>query len=143
MYLDSAYIAKYYVNEPDSDAVRKLMRGATDVCSSQWALVEVTAVFHRHMRERWLTAAQGRATIDLFREHVEANVWNLIPVTSALLRRTCILIRDLPRNLWLRSGDAIHIATAIDAGETDIHTNDRHLLAAARYAGLRAKSVTN
>ena len=51
MYLDSAYIAKYYVNEADAGAVRQLIRQATDVCSSAWALAEVTCVLHRHVRE--------------------------------------------------------------------------------------------
>jgi len=32
----------------------------------------------------------------------------------------------------LRAGDAIHIATALETGETGIWTNDRDLLAAFR-----------
>jgi predicted nucleic acid-binding protein len=141
MYLDSAYIAKYYVNEPDATAVRKLIRGASHICSSSWAVVEVTTVFHRHVREGSLTIAQGHELIDLFRSHVEADLWGLIAVTDALLRRTATLIRGIPSNVPLRAGDAIHLATALDAGETEVWTNDRHLLAAASYVGLVGKSV--
>ncbi len=54
-----------------------------------------------------------------------------MPVTDALLRRTATLIRGLQANLPLRAGHAIHPATALDAGETEIWTNDHHLLAAA------------
>jgi predicted nucleic acid-binding protein len=64
MYLDSAYVAKYYVNERDASAVRELIRGAPHVCSSSWALVEVTCVFHQHVREGSLTGMQGRELID-------------------------------------------------------------------------------
>jgi predicted nucleic acid-binding protein len=71
MYLDSAYVAKYYVNEPDAAAVRKLIRGASHICSSSWALVEVTSVFHRHVREGFLSVVQGHELMDLFRSHVE------------------------------------------------------------------------
>ena len=141
MYLDSAYVAKYYVNERDAISVRKLIRRASHICSSSWALVEVTCVFHRHVREGSLTTAQGHELIDLFRSHVEADLWNFIPVTDALLRRTATLIRALPSDVPLRAGDAIHVATALDAGETEIWTNDRHLLAAAIYFGLAGKSV--
>jgi predicted nucleic acid-binding protein len=141
MYLDSAYIAKYYVNEPDAAAVRTLIRRASYVCSSSWALIEVTCVFHRHVREQSLTADQGQQLIDLFRSHVEADLWNFMPVTDALLRRTATLIRSLPQHVPLRAGDAIHLATALDASETEIWTNDRHLLAAAVHTGIAGKSV--
>ncbi len=141
MYLDSAYIAKYYVNEPDATPVRDLIDQASYICSSSWALIEVTCVFHRHIREGSLTVAQGHELIDLFRSHVEADLWNLVAVTEALLRRTATLIRGLSPNVPLRAGDAIHLATALDAGEREIWTNDRHLLAAATYVGLVGKSV--
>lgn len=141
MYLDSAYVAKYYVNEPDAAAVRKVIRRASHICSSSWALIEVTCVFHRHVREGYLTVAHAHELMDTFRSHVEADVWNLIPVTDALLRRTASLIRGLPPNVPLRAGDAIHLASALDAGEAEIWTNDRHLLAAANSAGLIGKSV--
>ena len=141
MYLDSAYVAKYYVNEPDAAAVRKLIRKGLNIRSSSWAIAEVTCVFHRHVREGSLTVSQGRELIDTFRSHVESELWELIPVTDSLLRRTATLIRGLSRNVPLRPGDAIHLATAIDAGESEIWTSDRHLLAAATSLGLAGKSV--
>jgi len=141
MYLDSAYVAKFYVNEPDAAAVRKLIRGAANVCSSSWTLLEVTSVFHRHVREGSLTVAQGRELMDVFRGHVESDLWNLIPVSDALLRRAATLIRGLPQNVPLRAGDAIHLATALDVGEPEIWTNDRHLLAAAAQFGIAGRSV--
>jgi predicted nucleic acid-binding protein len=142
MYLDSAYIAKYYVNEPDAPAVRKLIRRASHICSSAWALVEVACVFRRHMREKSLTIAEGHELIDLFRSHVEADFWNLIPITDSLLGRTAALIRALAPAARLRAGDVIHLATALDAGEAEVWTNDRQLLSAAQYAGLAGRSVT-
>ena len=141
MYLDSAYIAKYYVNEPDAAAVRKTIRRATHLCSSSLALAEVICAFQRHVREGWLTDAQGRELVDLFRDHADSGIWNLIPVTESLLRRTSLLIRGVPADLPLRAGDAIHIATALEAGETELWTNDRHLLAAARHFGIDGRSV--
>src|SRR5665213_1878114 len=140
MYLDSAYIAKFYVNEPDAAAVRKLIARASHTCSSSWASIEVTCVFHRHMREGSLTSLQGTELIDLFRTHVEADLWNFLPVTDAILRTTATLVRGLPASVPLRAGDAIHVATALEAGEREIWTNDRHLLAAAAYFGLAGRS---
>ena len=141
MYVDSAYIAKYYVNEPDAVAVRQLIRNADHVCSSAWALIEVTCVFHRHVREGSLTAAQGRELADLFGQHAESDVWNLIPVNESLVRTTATLIRGLTTTVPLRAGDAIHLATALDAGERELWTSDRHLLAAATHFGLSGRTV--
>ena len=141
MYLDSAYIAKFYVNEPDAAAVRKMIRRAPCVCSSAWALLEVTCVFHRHVREGSLTVEQGRELMNVFRGHVESDLWSLIPVSDALLRRTVALIRGLPQSVPLRAGDAVHLATALDAGEPEIWTNDRHLLAPAAHVGIVGRSV--
>jgi predicted nucleic acid-binding protein len=141
VYLDSAYIAKYYVNEPDAPAVRKAIRRASHVCSSFWALAEVTCAFHRHVREGSLTPAQGRELIDLFRSHAVSDVWNLVPVSESLLRNTATLIRALPPDVPLRAGDAIHIATALELGEPEIWTNDRRLSAAAAHFGLAARSA--
>ena len=42
MYFDTAYIAKFYFNEPDSARVRELVRNAGLICSSALALAEFT-----------------------------------------------------------------------------------------------------
>ena len=66
-----------------------------------------------------------------------------MPVTESLLRKTAMLIRSPPPDVPLRAGDAIHTATALDSGETEIWTNDRHLLAAvAHFRPRRAQCVT-
>jgi predicted nucleic acid-binding protein len=39
------------------------------------------------------------------------------------------------------AGDAIHTATALETGETEIWTNDRHLLAAVAHFGLAGRSA--
>jgi predicted nucleic acid-binding protein len=141
MYLDSAYIAKFYVNEPDAGRVRTLIAGADSLVSSAWCLSEVACVLHRHLREGWLNAAQARALAEAFRDHVDAGFWNLIPVSDRLLRRMTLLVGSVPRNIYIRAGDAVHLASAQDLGEPEIWTNDRHLLAAAPHFGLRGRSV--
>jgi predicted nucleic acid-binding protein len=92
----------------------------------------VTSVFHRHVREGSLTLAQGRELKDVFGGHVESD---------ALPRRAVTLIRGVPKSVPLRAGDAIHLATALDVGEPEIRTNDRHLLAAAAQFGIAGRSV--
>lgn len=141
MYLDSAYIAKFYVNEPDADRVRALIRRADALVSSAWCLSEVACVLHRHLREGSLNVAQARALAEAFREHIDTGFWNLAPVSDRLLRRMNLLVSAVPRDVYIRAGDAAHLVTAQDLGEAEIWTNDRHLLAAARHFGLAGRSA--
>lgn len=141
MYFDSAYIAKVYLNENDSTRVRAQLRGAEAVVSSLWAFCEVACVFHRQLREGWLTVEQHRELSLAFSEHVNAGVWTLIPVTERILQRAVALVSALPPGVFVRAGDAVHLTTAQDLGEREIWTNDRHMLAAASHFGLTGRSA--
>ena len=141
MYFDTSYIAKFYFNEPDSPRVRALVRKPDAIYSSLWALAELHAVLHRHLREGVLSPNEARGLASRFSEHIEHGLWNLIPVNEALLRRTGALMVSAPRDLFLRTADAVHLTTAHEMGERNVWTNDRHMLAAAAYFGLTGRSV--
>ena len=141
MYLDSAYIAKFYVNERDSHAVRALIRSADSLVVSAWSLGEVTCVFHRHMREGSLSPRQYHELVRVFLKHVDGGVWTMIPVSESLLRRMTALLRATPSHVYLRAGDAVHLTTALEFGEHEVWTNDRHMLAAAPHFGLTGRTV--
>jgi hypothetical protein len=55
---------------------------------------------------------------------------------QSLLRKTAMLIRSPPPDAPLRAGETIHTTTALETGETEIWTNDRHLLAAVAHFGV-------
>jgi predicted nucleic acid-binding protein len=141
MYVDSAYIAKFYLNEPDSPQVRNVIATASNLQSSAWAVPKITYTFHRKVREGKLDVTQYRELLQAFREHIEAGLWTFAPVTDRLLRKVIALMATLPPSIYVRSGDAAHLATAADLQETEIWSNDRHLLAAAPYFGLIGRSV--
>jgi len=141
VYLDTSYIAKFYFNEPDSARVRKLVRGADAIYSSLWAAAEFHAVVHRRLREGSASPKDAHALASRFFEHVEEGLWKLIPLNEALLRRTSTLMVSAPVNLFIRTADAVHLATAREIGERDVWTDDRHMLAAAPYFGLTGRSV--
>jgi len=141
MYVDSAYIAKFYLNEPDSPQVRAAFAGAPALVSSMWALGEVACAFHRHLREGSLDASQYRTMLNAFLQHVDGRIWTFVPVTERLLRRTTSLLATLPATVHLRTGDALHLTTAMDLGEREIWTSDRHVLAGARHFGLTGRTA--
>ena len=141
LYFDSAYIAKCYLREPDAPAVRALAGSGPTLYVSALALAEVSCVFHRQLREKTLTPKTAAAMRDLFLTDIEAKTWNLLAISDRLLRRVENITRTLRADLFLRAGDAIHIATALDNGFQEIWTNDRHLLSAAAHFGLKGRSV--
>jgi predicted nucleic acid-binding protein len=141
VYLDTSYIAKFYFNEPESRRVRELVRTAGTIHSSLWALAEFHAVIHRRLREGVLSPVDAHELSSRFYEHVQEGLWELIPVHEALLRRTSSLVISAPPELFLRTGDAVHLMTAHEAGEREVWTNDRHMLASASYFGLKGRSL--
>jgi len=143
VYLDSAYLAKCYVNEPDSAEVRRVVWQAGKRCSSAWCLAEVACVFHRHVREGALPEARAAALSKLFLEDIAAAMWLLLPVSDHLMRRVEAAVRQVPATVILRAGDAVHLVSARDAGFQEIWTNDRHLLRAAPHFGMAGRSVSS
>src|SRR5215469_3793801 len=141
MYLDSAYVAKYYVNERDSDSVRRVIIGASSLFTSEWSSVEVVCAFHRHFRQGSLSAHQYGDLWRAFREHIEDGLWSLVPINSKLLARAAASLRSLPTSVFLRSGDAIQLVSAQESGGDEIWTSDRHILAAAGHFGLKGRPV--
>ena len=141
MYLDAAYVVKHYLNEPESGAIRLLVRRAGLVASSALALAEVQCVFHRKVREGSLTADMAAALCRAFLAHVDEGFWTLVPVRESLLRRAGAIVLASPPSLFLRSGDAVHLTSANELGEKEVWTNDRHMLAAAPQFGLIGRRV--
>src|SRR5262249_5263062 len=140
-YFDTAYIAKCYVNEADSNRVRGLLTRVGGAMSSSLCVPEMAAVLARHQREGALAHRQGARLLADCEADVANDVWVLCPVSDGFMRRVARRISALPTTVPIRAGDAIHLCAAAEAGVAEIWSNDRHLLGAAALFGLRARSV--
>ncbi len=142
IYLDSAYIAKCYLREPGSDAVLDLVEASAGRTSLLLALTEVQSTFHRQLREGRLNQAAYLKVSRRFEDDQAADLWYWLPVTESLVRESVARLQTLPPTTFLRSADCLHLCAAVEAGFKEIHSNDRHLLAAASHFGLRGIDVT-
>jgi len=140
-YFDSAYIAKFYLDEPESDDVRRLAESLGQVRCAVIGQVEVAAVFHRKLREGSMGVEAFREVIAQFDDDCRQALWTWLPLTSALAASTAAAFARLPRSVFLRAADAVHLMCASQHGLAEIFTNDRHMLAAARYFRLKARTV--
>ena len=140
-YLDSGYIAKFYVDEPDSPSVRRLAESLGEAHCAALGRVEVSTALHRKLREGVFGEATFREVIAQFEDDCARGLWTWIPVTAALLTATVAVIRHVPKSVFLRAADAIHLACARESGFTEVYTGDRHMTAAAPHFRVRAVAV--
>ncbi len=137
-YFDSAYIAKFYVDEPESNAVRQLAQTLGRVHCCALGRLEVTSVFHRKWREGALTESEFREVCAQFTADCDAGLWTWLALTESLITSAADFIRKLGRNTTIRSADALHLVCARAHGVRRVYTNDRHMLLAAAAFGVEA-----
>lgn len=136
VYFDSALIAKFYLNEPGRDTIRNLARTAGLVVTSAVAAAEISAAFHRKLREGAIDGEVFDALNEQFLHDVNSGLWRMVSVTDALLQQVCALFPRLKPSVFLRSLDAIHLMTAKTEHFDRVYSNDRHLLLACPSVGL-------
>ena len=141
VYFDSAYIAKFYLSEPESDRVRTLAEREGKVCCSTIGRVETAQVFHRKLREGKATKAECAALFDQFEADCESGLWSWLPLTDDLVASAARRFRELPAKVLIRSADAIHLVSAQEHGLDAIYTNDGRVLAAASEFGIRCETA--
>jgi uncharacterized protein len=140
-YFDSAYIAKFYVDEAESDVVRQLAQSLGRVHCSAFGRLEVTSVFHRKWREGAFTESEFREVSAQFTDDCAAGLWTWLSVTDSLIEVTAQSVQSLSKRITIRSADALHLVSARQHGLQRVYTNDRHMLLAALAFGVEAMAV--
>lgn len=140
IYFDTSYLVRLYYQDPGADPVRKL--AATDhVACAVHGQAEMMAAFHRKLREGAIRAAAYAALLGQVRAHIEAEAFHWLAPDGETFERIGQTYEKLPPSVFLRAADAVHLATAAQAGFRIIYSNDAHLLAAARHFGIEGKNV--
>ena len=141
-YFDSALVAKFYLNEPGRENVRRTARQAGKVVTSGVAVAEVTAAFQRKLREGAVDRTVFRALMGQFQHDVQGGLWTLIAPTEALMEEVQGLFLRLDKSVYLRSLDALHLVTAKAEHFDCVYSNDRHVLAACTSLALKGIDPT-
>ena len=140
IYLDTSYLVRLYFDDPGADAVRAL--AATDhVACAAHGQAEMIAAFHRKLREGAIRPATYAALIGQVQAHIQGGAFHWLPLGADILARIRKVYEKLPRTVFLRAADAVHLATAAEARFRVVYSNDTHLLAAAKHFGLEGKNV--
>jgi len=121
---DTSVIAKLYVQEHESPAVRRLFESADTVALSELARPELMSVFLAAVRQ--------------FTQDDVGNFWTWLPLDKTILDAAAQTFATLPETVFLRSSDCLHLVTALHYNFAEIHTYDHHQAKAASALGLKA-----
>jgi predicted nucleic acid-binding protein len=140
IYCDSNYLVRLYWDDPGWEKVRRFLAGDHVACSLH-GRGEVVAALHRKLREGQCPPETYEQLLDQFRKECDDQAFRWLPLTAALMESLSEQFRSLPRNVFLRAADALHLACARDHGFKIIYSNDERLLAAAPRFGLKGKDI--
>ncbi len=140
-YWDTSYLAKIYLRESGSEAVLQAFADQGGFVISEHGRLEFMTTLNRHQREGALTPAQLKLVWQKLEQDVADGLIRFLPLSTPLIERACEQVASLPSTVFLRAADALHLACAKDAGLKEIHSHDRHLLAAAGHFGLKGVDV--
>ena len=128
IYLDSSYIFKCYINEPGTPRVLSLVQNSSGCSSSLHARTEFWPGLHRRVCETVTSIEDARKIWRQFGEDERTGVCHWLPLNDIVIRRACDVFEKLPPEVFLRSGDALHLACAAENRFTELYSGDRTLL---------------
>jgi len=138
IFCDTSTLAKYYVPEAGSTAVRARLDEEDQVMLSELARAELMGVFHRRLREGKWTRDEFLAVVRQFSKDDIGGRWTWVPLDGGILKQAAQTYATLPESVFLRTADCLHLVSAVHHGFAEIHTHDLHQVKAAVALGLTA-----
>jgi len=136
IFCDTSAIAKLYVVEKESPAMRARLEAEDQVCVSELARAELMSVFHRQLREKKWTRDKFLTAVRQFTNDDIGGFWSWLPLDATIVESAAKTYTTLPDNVWLRTADCLHLVTAMHHGFTAIYTYDGSQKTAAIALGL-------
>ena len=138
IFCDTSAVAKLYVPERESEALRMRLEAEDEVCLSELARTELLGVFHRRLREKKWTRMEFAAAVRQFSHDEIGGFWTWLPLDKEITGAAAQIYTTLPESVFLRSSDCLHLVTALHYHFVEICTYDSRQSAAAPVLGLKA-----
>jgi hypothetical protein len=137
VFCDTSVVAKLYIVERESSAVRALLEAEDQVFVSELARAELMGVFHRQLREKKWTRGKFATAARQFMSDDIAGFWTWLPLDATIVEAAAKTYLTLPEDVFLRASDCLHLVTALHHNFSEICTYDTHQSAAAATLGLK------
>ena len=141
LFFDDTYFGKLHWREPGSAEVLACAATTDELVCSAHGRAEFYSIGFRKLRKGLTVPSTLQIVFAQFDTDIANGNIHLLPLTDAVLDRVKSVFATAPATTYLRAADAIHLATAVEHGFAEIHSNDKHLLAAAPLFGLRGVNV--
>lgn len=135
IFFDSSAFVKRYIKEPGWPQVVSYSEKAAALALSILTPVELHSALCRKLREKTITIAQYELAEDTLKKEIQDV--DMIHLTPAI----CNTAMDLLKRIYLRSLDAIQVASAIHWKSELFISSDKRQLQAARKMGLKVKTI--
>jgi predicted nucleic acid-binding protein len=143
IFCDTSAIAKLYVVEKESLALRARLEAEDQVVLSELARTELMSVFHRQLREKRWTRDQFQVALRQFANDDIGGFWTWLPLDTAIIEASSKTYATLPDSVFLRAADSLHLFTALHHNFSEICTYDLHQTAAALALGIKPVTAQN
>jgi predicted nucleic acid-binding protein len=139
IYLDTSAAVPIFVPEPASPAIEAWFESCTEpLVSSGWIVTEFSSALSIKVRKGEISAKQAQAAWKDFDAFCKSGL-RLLPVSRKAFTEAAGMARNAASGL--RSGDALHLAMALEAGATGIATVDETLAKNAKVNGLAVSQI--
>lgn len=134
-YIDTSALAKWYVNEPGSEAFEDFVRGIDWAIVSRLTALELRCLLARRRRAGDFDRNYERRAFATFRQDLGLGHLRLLPYEDAQVINAVDLVDRLDP-VPLRALDAMHLALALHARCERLATSDQIMAQAAEALGL-------
>ena len=136
VYFDTSALAKWYLNEPQSEEVEGYIQEHGPVEISDLTVVEMRSLLARRRREKDFDAKTEMRVFAAFEEDIRQRFLIRHPIPDSVAAGAVNLISALP-DVALRTLDAMHLVIAKGIDATVVATSDRTMAAGAREMGFK------
>jgi predicted nucleic acid-binding protein len=134
-YIDTSALAKWYLNEPGSDAFAAFITAQSHGAISRLSALELRCLLARRRRAGEIGEAIETQAFDLLRRDIVAGHLTLHPLSDAHAQAATDLVDRLSPTHSLRALDALHLAIAGACAAEVVATADRVMADAAEALG--------
>ena len=142
-YIDTSYIVKCYLNESGSSAVLDWLEGKSGLCCSLHGRLELWSAVNRHYREGRLDSKQYNIVFNSIKTDEDSLIWTWLPITKEIVALACNTVKAISDPPFLRSADALHLASAAGNGFKSVYSHDKIMLESAKHFGLKGFDIIN
>lgn len=136
IYFDTSSLAKWYINESQSDDVEEYILRHGPVVISDLTVIEMRCLLARRRRERNITPLMEMEIFATFQEDIRQRSLLCHPFPDGLASGT-VNIMALLSDISVRTLDAMHLAIARAIPCEVLVTSDRIMAEAARALGMK------